>query len=533
MRRVASLFALLYAAPALAQAADPAPVRIAPDRFVINAFDVSGVSKLDVATVETAVYPYVGPERTATDVEAARKALEAAYKSRGFESVLVEIPPQPNANFVAGVIELKVTEASVGRVRVVGSKYHALTIVTEQIPALKEGEVPDLRAVQAQLAEANTFPDREITPSIKTGAVPGTIDVDLRVDDTLPLHAGVSLNNDHAAGTTALRLGGNVSYTNLWQRGQTLAVAFQGSPQDFGESQVISGSYNILLLGTRWSILAFGYRSNSNVAAIGGTQVLGNGYDLAARLSYRLPGDRLQQSVSFGFDYKDFLEDINVPSGDPAIPDSVFSTPIAYVPATASYTVQKATESTLIGVTVSATMGIRQLASDEAAIKTKRLDAVGNFVRLNFDADVNYSFGGDIVLVGRASGQLADSPLVANEQYSIGGATSVRGYYLAEAVGDNGISGSVELRSPSYASKLGSFVDELRLIAFVDAGAVSVLSPLPDQIDSFQLVSIGVGGRFGLFRYLTGTAAYGLALTRGTVTAPGDGQFVFTLGAAF
>lgn len=187
----------------------------------------------------------------------------------------------------------------------------------------------------------------------------------------------------------------------------------------------------------------------------------------------------------------------------------------------------------MIGVTVSATMGIRQLASDEAAIKTKRLDAVGNFVRLNFDADVNYSFGGDIVLVGRASGQLANSPLVANEQYSIGGATSVRGYYLAEAVGDNGISGSVELRSPSYAGKLGSFVDELRLIAFVDAGAVSVLSPLPDQIDSFQLVSIGVGGRFGLFRYLTGSAAYGLALTRGTVTAPGDGQFVFTLGAAF
>ncbi|MGL4543452.1 MAG: ShlB/FhaC/HecB family hemolysin secretion/activation protein [Polymorphobacter sp.] len=521
----------MCAAPVLA--ATTAPARNAPERFEINAFDVSGVTKLDAATVEAAVYPFAGPDRTAADVEAARRALEAAYKARGFESVLVEIPPQPGATFVAGIVELKVSEASIGRLRVVGSKYHALTIVTAQVPALKEGEVPDLRAAQAQLAAANNFPDREITPSIKAGAVPGTIDVDLRVEDTLPLHAGVTLNNDHATGTTALRLGGNVSYTNLWQRGQTLAVAFQGSPQDFGESQVISGSYTIPLLGTPWTILAFAYKSNSNVAAIGGTQVLGNGYDIAGRLSYRLPGDRLQQSVSFGLDYKDFLEDISVPSGDPAIPPAVFTTPIAYVPATASYTVQKATEASALGITISTTMGIRQLASDEAAIKTKRLDAVGNFVRLNFDADFSYSFGGDYALVARAAGQIADSPLVANEQFSIGGATSVRGYFLAEAVGDNGLNGSVELRSPSFATKIGNFVDELRLFAFVDGGLAGVLSPLPDQIDQFSLLSVGIGGRFSLFRTLSGSAAYGLALTRGTVTAPGDGQFVFTLGAAF
>ena len=165
VQRIAALCVLLCAVPALA--ADPVPVRAAPDRFAINAFDVSGVSKLDAAAVETAVYPYVGPGRTATDVEAARKALEAAYKARGLESVLVEIPPQPNASFVAGVIELKVTEASVGRVRVVGSKYHALTIVTEQIPALKEGEVPDLRAVQAQLRE-RTFILGAISHDVRT-----------------------------------------------------------------------------------------------------------------------------------------------------------------------------------------------------------------------------------------------------------------------------------------------------------------------------------------------------------------------------
>ncbi|WP_310475519.1 POTRA domain-containing protein, partial [Sandarakinorhabdus sp.] len=124
------------------------PVRSAPDQFEISAFDVVGVTRLDAATVEAAVYPYAGPGRAATDVEAARKALEAAYKAKGYESVLVEIPPQPNAAFVAGIVLLKVTEAVVGQVRVVGSKYHAPTVVLAQVPALQPGVVPDFSAAQ-------------------------------------------------------------------------------------------------------------------------------------------------------------------------------------------------------------------------------------------------------------------------------------------------------------------------------------------------------------------------------------------------
>ncbi|MBC7521566.1 MAG: ShlB/FhaC/HecB family hemolysin secretion/activation protein, partial [Sandarakinorhabdus sp.] len=192
---------LLLAAPVAA--AEPAvsttpqpPVRSAPALFEIAAFDVSGVTKLDSAAVENAVYPFVGPGRAASDVEAARKALEVAYKAKGSESVLVEIPPQPNEAFVAGIVALKVTEAAVGQVRVTGSKYHAPTIIAAQVPALKAGEVPDFAAAQAQLAAANRFPDREITPSIKAGVVPGTIDIDLKVRDTLPLHASLELTND-------------------------------------------------------------------------------------------------------------------------------------------------------------------------------------------------------------------------------------------------------------------------------------------------------------------------------------------------
>ncbi len=535
--RVAPAWLLLGAAAASAQAAAPAgpavPVRAAPDRFEIAAFDVSGVHALDTRIVEDAVYPFAGPAKTATDVEGARKALEDAYKAHGYESVLVEIPPQPNGSFVAGVVTLKVTEATVGRLRVTGSKYHALTVVQAQLPSLKEGTVPDLKTAATQLAEANRFPDREITPSIRAGQVPGTIDIDLKVRDTLPLHASLTLNNDHSASTEPLRLIASVRYTNLFQLGHTLTASYLVAPQNRSQSEVFSGSYLAPIIGSRWAVLVFGYKSNSNIAALGGTQVLGNGYDVGVRGIYRLPGADIQQSLSFGADYKNFKEDVFIPPNDPALPGTTIQTPIQYVPLTAGYTAQRTTEHTAANVTLTASAGLRGLASGERVIQTRRFDAIGNFVRINLDADYSRSFARDFVGVLRFSGQLADSPLVTNEQFSVGGHTTVRGYFQSEAVGDDGVNGSVELRSPSFASRLGSFVDEARLFAFVDGGYVRVRRPLPDQTGDFTLVSVGGGGRFQLLRHLQGNVAYGFALTDGTATSVGDGQIIFSLKADF
>jgi hemolysin activation/secretion protein len=518
-------------AAASAPATVPAPVRSAPDRFEIVAFDVSGVTRLDAAAVENAVYGFTGPDRAATDVEAARRALEDAYKARGFESVLVEIPPQPNAGFLAGIVQLRVTEASIGQVRVTGSRYHAPTVVLAQVPALTAGVVPDFTAAQAQIAAANRFPDREVTPSIKAGKIPGTIDVDLRVRDSLPLHASVDLNNDHNNTTSELRLAGSLRYTNLWQAGHTISASYLISPQNREEVEVISGSYMAPLLGSRWTLLLYAYKSNSNVAALGGSQVLGNGYAVGTRAIYRFPG-RTEQSLTFGFDWKDFDQDILVPTG-PDTPPGLIQTPISYIPLVLSYSRQSVSETSAFNLTIAATAGLRGFGSTAQDVQAQRFNGIGNFVHANLDVDYTRALGRDFSAFVRLTGQFADSPLVTNEQFSVGGNASVRGYFQSEAVGDDGVNGSIELRSPSLGSSLGSFVDELRVFAFADGGFVRVRSPLPDQTDNFSLLSAGVGSRFQLFRYLKGNVAFGWALIDGAVTQAGDGMLTFSVKAEF
>ncbi len=510
-----------------------------PAEFTITAIDVVGVKTLASAEIERTVYPFLGPGKTPQDVEAVRKAIQDVYVKRGFETVIVEVPPQPAENFSQGLVQIAVNEAPVSDVTITGSKFHSSKVVLKQLPSIKRGKPLDFKALQEELAAANRFPDRSVSPSFKAGAQPGTINVDLKVKDSLPLHSSFELNNDNSPNTTPLRLSGTVRYSDVWRIGHTLSASFVIAPQNQDESSVVSLSYSAPILGSPWTLVAFGYKSNSNIAALGGTNVLGNGYQIGGRAIYRLPSEDAYHAFSVGLDYKDFKQDIGLRGLN------ISSAPIRYVPLTLGYSFSKSTENAALELNVNSTLGLRVLKRvrcfDPAAIicrpedqfTNKDVDSVENFAHLNFDATYTASFKGDWVSVTRFSGQFADSHLVTNEQFGIGGVSTVRGYFQSEAVGDLGFAGSVEFRTPSFASKLPQFVDELRFFSFIEGGIVRVVNPLPDQIRDFRLGSLGGGLRIKLFNRLSGEFLIGVPISDGSTSARGDPRYSFSVKGEF
>jgi hemolysin activation/secretion protein len=276
------------AAPEAAQAAASGEAAGVPARFTVEAVDVVGSTVLTADEIENAVYTATGENRSAADLETARKALQDLYAAKGYEAAVVDLPPQDNASFAAGYVQIRVSEAPVGEVRIAGAKFHSAEGVRAQLPAVEAGKPVNLAALQKQLAEANRIPDRTITPAFKPSKTEGAIDVELKVKDTFPVHGSLELNNDNSPNTDRLRLAASLRYTNLWGAGHTISGSYIIAPQDRRQTEVISGSYNAPLLGTPWSLVLFGFKSNSNIAALGGTQVLGNGYQVGARAIYRL-----------------------------------------------------------------------------------------------------------------------------------------------------------------------------------------------------------------------------------------------------
>ncbi len=468
------------------RAQEAAPAEPPAARFDVFEFRVEGNSVLSVERIERAVYAFMGEQRTVDDVESARVALEAAYRDAGYGTVLVDTPEQ---RIVDGVVILQVLQAPVSRLRVVGARYYSQGRILDKVPALAEGEVPNFKVVTEQLATVNRSADRRVTPLLRPGKAPGTTEVDLTVEDKMPLHGSLELNNKHSPNTTSSRLQASLRYDNLWQREHSVSAQVQVSPEDTRQVKVFSGSYTV---PTGSGLLVFSaIRSNSNtVAGVGGTTVFGKGNIFGVRGIFLLDGtDTLSHSITLGADYKDFKESVSVGANEG------FDTPIHYLPLSASYSATNTDSKGWWQTGGSLTVALRGLASRESQFEDKRFKAQSNFSILKLDVARLHKLPRGFTLYGTLEGHLSGQALISNEQFVAGGVDSVRGYLESAAVGDKALRGSIELRSGNLAPERFTWLGGLSAHAFVDAAALRLNDPLPKQDDHFTLLSTGFGLR--------------------------------------
>ena len=473
-------------------------------RFFIKKYRIDGGGHLlPRIEVEAAVYPYLGPYRTAADVEHACAALEQAFHNKGYQTVSVEIPQQP----LSSVIVLNVVQGEVGRLRVHGSRYFSIEQIKWEAPALQEGQSPNWSQVSHDLLVLNEVPDRQVTPTLRPGETPGTVDVDLNVKDTPPIHGSLEINNRYSADTTPLRVNGSVRYDNLWQLEHSIGFSFQVAPENPQEVKVFSGYYLARIPDVSWlTLMLQGTDQDSNVNTLGGIGVAGKGQVLGGRAILSLPQQKdFYHSISLGLDYKHFTQGINTAG-------IVTDTPITYFPLSAAYSgtwVGKGYETDLNG---SVNLALRGTGSDESDFDLNRHGASGDFMYFRGDLSHTHDLPEGFQVFVKAQGQAADQPLVNSEQFSGGGLGTVRGLLESEVLGDNALLGTVELRTPSLSNFLGKTVDEWRFYVFSDGGILTYLDPLPEQPYQYNLASLGAGTRIKLLKYFNGSLDLGIPL---------------------
>ncbi|MCV4134102.1 ShlB/FhaC/HecB family hemolysin secretion/activation protein [Pseudomonas aeruginosa] len=523
--------AVALSCASLADEAPPAAAGAEPQRLVdINEYVVRGNTVLDNRAIEAAVYPFLGPQRSLSDIEGARDALQAVYQEKGYQSVYVELPEQ---QVNGGVVYLQVTETTVGRVRVVGAKHYSPVELREEVPALEEGKVPDFAQVQRELAQVNRTPGRQVLPMVREGQRPGTMDVDLQVEDKNPWHASIGLNNDYSADTRHLRSVVSLGYDNLWQLGHAISLTYFTAPQDQDNAKVWSGSYTAPL-SQRWSVQLSGYQSDSDVATVGSMNVVGQGHSYGVAAIYSLPVTGLwSHSFSFGVDFKDFEEQTRIGGNNDKVP-------IKYAPLTLGYNGFRYSERSQLGLGLSLVAGTGSLlgyGDDDEEFDRKRYRAKSGFGVLKGDLNHTLTFGGDWQVATKAAFQLASGPLISNEQFAAGGATSVRGYLAAENTADDGYLLSQEWRTPSLGrflgKRAGGYVNDWRFYVFAEGAQLRLQDALPEQDDDFSLASVGIGTRAQLADWLSGSLDWAFPLLEGTNTDNHDSRLHFSVQASF
>lgn len=513
-------------APAAAEAAGAGEE--ARVTFPINAFVLVGNTLFSKERLAEILTPFGGPKRTADDVEQARVALETFYHEAGYPTVMVSIPQQEVEN---GVVSLEVIEGTVGRVSVKGNRYYRAERVLSRVPSFAPGEILWVPRLQEELNKANSNPSLKITPSIAPGEEPGTVDVELQVEDSFPLHGHVELSNRFSPDTSELRLNGLISFDNLWQLDHSASFQYQTSPLDLEDVQVIATSY---VMPTPWnekhSIALYALWTDSSSAFGAGFNTVGSGTMVGMRYVLPLtPYQKYSHSLTMGADYKDFEDTLDF--GSTAAVDK---SPVTYLPFSLAYNGSIPDPWGFTQFSAGVNGVFRGLVTNPDEFEEKRFKARGNYLYATAGVERIQKLPADWSLFMKADGQMADQPLISNEQYAAGGMESVRGYLESEVLGDDAFHLTVELNAPDLARllKLG---EKLRAApyAFYDQASLFLQDELPLQNDDFFINGAGAGVRGSVTRFFEYDLCWAVALSEADHTESGENRFYFLVKFKF
>ena len=172
-------------------------------------------------------------------------------------------------------------------------------------------------------------------------------------------------------------------------------------------------------------------------------------------------------------------------------------------------------------------LGARETGSEDLS----RAAGHSDFTKVNLDVSRLQNLAPRLNLLIAAAGQYAADPLLAVEEFCLGGRTFSRAYDVCEVAGDHGIAGRAELQLTTPVPKL-----ELRpqLFAYYDIGTVWNKDSGIGTPARRSLASAGIGFRLNMGEKFSAEAEIAKPLTR-DVAAEGndDARFFFDLVARF
>ncbi len=210
--------------------------------FAVGKYLVMGNTVLPPEVIDHAITNVDGAFGTNVSFEGIRAVvmeLQKAYRERGYVTVSVGLPQQKLTN---ATVKVKVTEGRLAAINVTGNRYYSSNNVMRALPSLHTNMLLNSHVVQRELDVANASRDRQIYPVIGPGPEPDTSDLTLKVNDQLPLHARLEVNNQATPNTPDLRMNFSVQYDNLWNLEHQIGIQYNFTPDQFKNSDPYYGS---------------------------------------------------------------------------------------------------------------------------------------------------------------------------------------------------------------------------------------------------------------------------------------------------
>ena len=521
MRRIVLSFVALLLALCAAQVIAQTASTDSP-KFEIRQFKVDGNTLLKQADLDRAFAPFTGTGRDFGDVQRALEALEKAYADAGYGAIQVALPEQ---ELNLGIVTFKVTESKIAKILFEGNRLYDEANIRNSLPALKEGQVPNVRKMGNNLRLANENPTKQTAVILRNTDTEGEVDAVVRVAEQKPLKFSLSLDNTGTAQTGEERLGIGMQHANVFNRDHVFTGQILGSPSKFSKVLIAGAGYRIPLYRTGDSLdITAGYSNVSSGVVQNLFSVSGKGSVFGLRYNVQLPRfGEVEQKLSLGYDYRAFRNDItSLAGGAQLVPDvTVHPMSLTY---SGLYRAANLESNFFVSYFQNLPGGND---GGSGAIQASRTGARPGYRFFRYGMNVNKAFASDWQARLAINGQETRDALVSGEQFGLGGMDNVRGFLEREVANDRGYRGNVELYTPDFGTKIGANW-RMRALAFYDSGRAWRNHPLPSEAAAVSIASGGLGLRMARGTNMTMRLDYGIVIDAGGTQGKGEGLLRFS-----
>lgn len=456
-----------------------------PHTVLVKKVTVVGSSVFPGKILERVTARYEGRRLTVKAMRGIAREVEEFYHQEGYLLARAFLPAQ---EVVDGQLHVNVVEGRYGRVIVEGNEYYSDRFIRRLFWPARRTDVVRREPLERAMLILNEYPDLTVQSVFKAGEEVGSSDIIIRVRDARPLHAELAFDNFGS------RLIGENRATAGAVAGNTL---IEGDRMVLRATQVLSGDSDpFVQFDYGWPVdhygrrVSFGYANSSTKVGeeLAALDIRGTAdiYSLTAwtplARTVRVNSD-LAAAIVFK-DVKNFIFGTSPTSVD-RLRNLVISYDQSWLSRSSRSVVQ---------ITGTQGLGKGFGGTGNGSPNSSRAFAGADFTKLNGEAVhiLRFSQANQVFL--RASGQVASRPLTVPEQFSLGGADSVRGYAQSEFLGDDGYCVTAEYRRSFWED--GDWV--VQGIAFVDHGFAMNEQPQPNERQDVRLTGAGIGVRANL-----------------------------------
>ena len=489
-------------------------------KFMLKKVILTGTESFPAEEFAHIISKYEGKEVSLEDPNILAKEIEREYLRRGIIAACF-LPPQ---DVKEGEVTLRVVEAKMGKleIRQDGKFFNKNRL--KDYWTVRPGEVLSYNEMSRSVQLMNKNPDRDVNATLHAGEKPGTTDVILTSKTFFPIHGFVTYDREGNVSTGRDRTGLGIKDNNFLFVDDTLLAGYTVG-KDFNG---IYAYHSVPITNIGTSIM-YGFSRSTSAPKKEFTpfviRSLSENYSAYVHQDLYNKAEYVGE-LSFGMDFNDKVTHASgsVTNKDRLRIFRIKPMLIHRFPGAITYITPQFSQ----GLNIFGARSKNQFSSRGAD---------STFSKFNLSIQHKRALPLDLQASWNLKAQFASEKLTPQEEFSIGGIDSVRGYPSGDYQADNAVVSNFELLIPSFFIPENWKIpydsqplkDAVTGVLFCDYGYGMRRAPVQSEEEDVNDVGIGAGVRIRLFNQALVRLEWGFPVGDKGISEVSDSRFHFSV----